>query len=512
MGDGSLPSDARVVQLEAALAEERRKIVQKDEEILQMKKLMAKLESHIEQQAKDSELEQSRLSSLETVLSQKHQAEESEKVKKLVLALAEVKRQKEAAEKLASEESQRATRLTKQVEELLMKVDNSSIAVASGSEEELQRLREDYATEQQKREDAEVRERMQRAKMEQLELQLADTAQRVDASTEDKASIAALEQMVAEKESRLQEVLQCLAEPGAGEVDVVVTELQDKLNCEEKKRRESESLVADRDGQLRHLRERLLGEEKERFDREMKLQQFETDLRDSKKDKSEVLTKLSAKESQLVELQRQLAEELTQRQAAQKQLVEKERMLKDLREEPLDRLSAQQAVQEQVIEKEREVCNLQQQLADELSKRQTVQYSIIEKDRLICELQSQLSEQGPGPEMDAALQPIEEDNTLSAPGTPAPAPKKLPPWLAARGSVPVSTPVGRTSDVWMSQGVYQQGNSYQPRMYPAGPQHPAPQPSPGIHYRARVYGVSPRQGLAPAHLSRRLAQGASTFT
>ncbi|CAK9088549.1 Reticulocyte-binding protein 2-like a [Durusdinium trenchii] len=210
---------------------------------------------------------------------------------------------------------------------------------------------------------------------------------------------------------------------------------------QEKRRRETESLVADRDGQLRHLRERLSNEEEEcdvkssrcvspktdwhwscsagerdedpvwtgelrdhrehppaflalweeRVRREQKVLQYEGDLRDSKLEKSEVMTRLSAKESQIVELQRQLAEELTQRQAAQKQLVEKERLLKDAwsREEPIDRLSAQQAIQEQVIEKEREVCSLQQQLADELSKRQAVQYQIIEKDRVICELQTQ---------------------------------------------------------------------------------------------------------------------------
>ncbi|CAK9059181.1 unnamed protein product [Durusdinium trenchii] len=134
-----------------------------------MQKLMAKLESVIEQQAKVSEKEQTRLSSLETVLYQKQEAEESEKVKKLVLALSEVKRQKEAAEKLATDEGNRAERLAKEVDDLqrqlagvqprsgrraqmwlsqaqMTSLDNSQV-------EELQRLREDYAQEQQKRED-----------------------------------------------------------------------------------------------------------------------------------------------------------------------------------------------------------------------------------------------------------------------------------------------------------------------------------------------------------------------
>eukprot|EP00913_Durusdinium_trenchii_P001954 g1807.t1 len=170
---------------------------------------------------------------------------------------------------------------------------------------------------------------MHRAKLEQVENQLAEArASKADSE---------LQLQVAEKEQRVQELLQKLSDPSTGE-DVVIGELQE-------------------------LR------------REQKVLQYEGDLRDSKLEKSEVMTRLSAKdtsirladgrenlrqlqsceqESQIVELQRQLAEELTQRQAAQKQLVEKERLLKDAwsREEPIDRLSAQQAIQEQVIEKD----------------------------------------------------------------------------------------------------------------------------------------------------------------
>eukprot|EP00434_Breviolum_minutum_P036225 symbB.v1.2.032092.t1/scaffold3754.1/size70833/3 len=510
-GAEHLTGEARMAHLENALAEERRKLLQKDEEILQMQKLMAKLESVIEQQAKVSEKEQTRLSSLETVLYQKQGAEESEKVKKLVLALSEVKRQKEVAEKLATEEGHRAERLAKDVKELQQKLAGQASTEITDHQpqEELQRLREEYANEQQKREDAEVREKMQRAKLEQLELQLAEA--RAEKATA-KADTSELQ---------LQDLLQRLSSDNAGE-DVVIAELQDRLNTEEKRRRETESLMADRDGQLRHLRERLGTEEKERAVRDQRLLQYEGDLRDSKLEKSEVLTRLSAKESQVVELQRQLAEELTQRQAVQKQLVEKERMLKDTwnREEPMDRLSAQQAVQEQVIEKEREVCSLQQQLADELSKRQTVQYQIIEKDRVICELQSQISNQTSSAEIDgaAALQPIEEDNALSENGgyiatgpppasTPTPS-KKLPPWLsssAPRTSVPVSAP----PTMVVPQGLVQ-GSSYQPRS--VGMTGGYAPPSPAVNYRARVYGVSPRQSHLPSHLARRLAQGASTFT
>ncbi|CAE7036020.1 unnamed protein product [Symbiodinium natans] len=559
-------SEARVAQLEAALAEERRRSVQKDEEMVQMQKLMAKLESHIEQQAKDSELEQNRLSSLETVLSQKQQAEESEKVKKwlgcdsilpkssgrlvkevgtvsgscstqLVLALAEVKRQKawmwaamkptEAAEKTAIDEGERAERLEKQMSDLQKK-------------SELQRLREECAIEQQKREDVMTCNKMQRAKLEQLESQLLGStfAGYTPLLLQDGAAMA---KQLEEKEQRIQELLQrltmtetALREPSELMLsgDAVVADLHERLNFEEKRRRESESLVADRDGELKHLRQRLSGEEKERQERDTQLQQFETSLRDMKREKSE--------ESHIAELQRQLAEELSQRQEAQKQLVEKERAMKDMRELPLERLSAQQAVQEQVIEKEREVCSLQQQLADELSKRQAVQYQIIEKDRQICELQSQISEQsstGNSPEGYNAdgtiLQPIEEDGTLSenygsisvaasvATSTAQATPKKLPPWLnshAVRQSVPVSTPNSTTrnmAEVRLPQGMVSPSTSFQPgRVGGVGVVSGASYPSPVVNYRARVYGVPPRHqsGHLPHHLARRLAQGASTFT
>ncbi|CAE7661393.1 unnamed protein product [Symbiodinium sp. CCMP2592] len=475
--DAVANSDARVVQLEAALAEERRRSVQKDEELQKMQKLMAKLESHIEQQAKDSDQEHKRLSSLETVLSQKREAEaeESDKVKRLVLALAETKRLKETAEKTAIDEGERASRLERQVSDMkktdFFSADMQPVANSNNAEEELQRLREECAAEQQKREDAEVRERMQRAKMEQLETQLSEATARQQV-----ADGVAIAKQLEEKEQRVQELLQrlsmtetALREPSELMLsgDAVVADLHERLNSEEKRRRETEGLVADREGELKHLRQRLSGEEKERQDRDQQLQQFETSLRDVKREKSEVLTRLSAKESQIVELQRQLAEELAQRQEAQKHLVEKERAMKDMRELPLERLSAQQAVQEQVIEKEREVCSLQQQLADELSKRQAVQYQIIEKDRVICELQSQISEQssttGPPEGYNAdgtILQPIEEDGTLSAEGygsisvaasvaasTAQATPKKLPPWLnshSVRQSVPISTPASAT--------------------------------------------------------------------
>ncbi|OLP96904.1 hypothetical protein AK812_SmicGene20838 [Symbiodinium microadriaticum] len=174
-------SDVRVVQLEAALAEERRRSVQKDEELQKMQKLMAKLESHIEQQAKDSDQEQKRLSSLETVL-QKREAgsEDSDKVKRLVIALAETKRLKETAEKTAIDEGERASRLERQISDMkktdFFAADTQPVANSNNAEEELQRLREECAAEQQKREDAEVRERMQRAKMEQLETQYVKKA------------------------------------------------------------------------------------------------------------------------------------------------------------------------------------------------------------------------------------------------------------------------------------------------------------------------------------------------
>ncbi|CAE8601520.1 unnamed protein product [Polarella glacialis] len=167
------------------------------------------------------------------------------------------------------------------------------------------------------------------------------------------------------------------------------SELLERLNNEEQRRRDAETLAAEREGQLRHLRQQLSGEETELQYRE---QQQEDKVREMRRQKSEALMQVAAKEAQVAELQRQVADKLSQRQAAQKQLADKEHLVKDLKEQPSDRLFKQQAAQTQAIEIQREVCNLQQQLAVELSKRQAVQYQIIDKDRVICELQASLAE------------------------------------------------------------------------------------------------------------------------
>eukprot|EP00440_Ansanella_granifera_P017836 gb/GFBE01019372.1/.p1 GENE.gb/GFBE01019372.1/~~gb/GFBE01019372.1/.p1 ORF type:complete len:599 (+),score=162.42 gb/GFBE01019372.1/:1-1797(+) len=575
-GSDLAAANPRITQLEAALAEERKKVVQKDEEILTMEKMISKLESLLEQQAKDSEMEQGRLSSLEAVLKQNQNTEESEKVKKLLLALSEAKRVKEQAEKTAAEQTSRADRLELKVKELEQQLQNSgSSQVASldtSASQELCRVRDELADEQQKREEAEVRERMQRAKMEQLEKQL-ETAEQLRAVDAD----ADIKEQLAEKDRRLEELTKKLEVFRTGSDkqlqrldDGDVGVLQLKLDDEERRRRECESLAADREGELRHLRQRMQTEDEERLQeratREQQIQSFKDELNDVKKERSEALTKVSAKESQVSQLQKQLAEELSQRQAAQRQLVDKERQLREMKDQPFDRLSKQQAAQEQVIEKEREVCDLQQQLADELSKRQAVQYQIIEKDRVICELQTQISEYqnslSPGDALSDSgiLQPIEEDQSQLAslaaagadmangggtgvwvaPSTPQTS-KRLPPWLQSPGigNRPTQMPIPHRASVPIPSGlsssdpppvwVAHSGGSVVHQMSAAGytpvqPRHSVVRSAAGAgqqfaqsnQFRTRAYahGISPRgtqHGQVPGHVARRLSHGAATF-
>eukprot|EP00931_Biecheleriopsis_adriatica_P038107 TRINITY_DN21857_c0_g1_i1.p1 TRINITY_DN21857_c0_g1~~TRINITY_DN21857_c0_g1_i1.p1 ORF type:complete len:567 (-),score=188.70 TRINITY_DN21857_c0_g1_i1:35-1735(-) len=548
----SQDAESRISQLEALLAEERKRCTQKDEELLQMQKLMQKLESHIEQQAKDTQVEQDRLNSLEAVLSKKQsEPEGDEKVKRLLLALSEAKKLKEQAEKLASDEVERADRLQKRVSELEAKVSElqgriSQDVSVSADSEELARLRQQVLEEIEKREEVETRERLLRAKMEQSSVAVSPRG----------AGTEAMLEKLAEKEQCLQEALQKLAIlEGGGEVALHggssdTAALQFRLNEEEKKRREMESLIADRDGQLKHLRIRMEVEEQERKDRDSQVQAQQNEFQELKREMSEALTKVSAKESQVTELQRQLMEELEQRQAAQKQVADKEKLLRELKDQPMDRLSKQQAVQEQVIEKEREVCNLQQQLADELSRRQAVQYQVIEKDRVICELQSQIAEitqADPLSEGAASLGTIAEDFVNSGKGyqelSPLPTAgslsvaspqighKAMPPWLASpalpagrpilqnsRGSVPgaagvAAAPGGSTeAPVFATPGAVHYAGQGLSRSMGHG-QHP-PHSS---HFRMRAYGTSPRlqqmgsTGMS-ASLQRRLSTGAATFT
>ncbi|CAE8607960.1 unnamed protein product [Polarella glacialis] len=400
-----LPSP-REAQLEAALEEERKKCVQKDEEVLEMQnsnfELMAKLEGAIEQQARFSEQEKERLSSLEAAYAQKQQSGQDDKVTKLLLALQESKRRAEEVERLRHLEASRADRLDNELQELRKNLALEQIV--SQTDQEMLRLRGALADEKARREEVEANlAAASQVSLEKLEKVMGNesiiTAIRDD--VQDSQRLRDLLELADNHERlgqdpRLQELMKKMADAelarreSQGLVSIYSpSELQERLNSEEQRRRDAETLAAEREGQLRHLRQQLSGEETELQYRE---QQQEDKVREMRRQKSEALMQVAAKEAQVAELQRQVAEKFSQRQAAQKQPADKERLLKDLKEQPSDRLFQQQAAQTQAIEIQREVCNLQQQLADELSKRQAVQYRIIDKDRVICELQASLAE------------------------------------------------------------------------------------------------------------------------
>mmetsp|Transcript_36049 Transcript_36049/g.65169 ORF Transcript_36049/g.65169 Transcript_36049/m.65169 type:complete len:575 (-) Transcript_36049:400-2124(-) len=395
----------RVAQLEAALEEEQKKCVQKDEEVLEMQnsnfELMAKLEGVIEQQARFSEQEKERLSSLEAAYAQKQLTGQDDKVTKLLLALQESKRRTEEAERLRNLEASRADRLDAELQEL-RKNPSSGQIVPQADQEVVLRLRGALADEKARREEVEANLAASQVSLEKLEKLMGNESRTaISDDVQDSQRLRDLLELADNPERlgqdpRLQELMNKMADAelarreSQGLVSIYSpSELQERLNTEEQRRRDAETLAAEREGQLRHLRQQLSGEEIERQDQE---QQQEEKVREMRRQKSEALTQVAAKEAQVAELQRQVAEELSQRQAAQKQLSDKEYQLKEAKEQPSDRLSKQQAAQTQAIEIQREVCNLQQQLADELSKRQAVQYQIIDKDRVICELQASLAE------------------------------------------------------------------------------------------------------------------------
>lgn len=466
----------RNMQLESALAEERKKCAQKDEEIIVMQKLMSKLEATMDQQAHMSELEKERLNSLEEAFGQRQQEQDQsassdkEQINKLAMALTEAK-------KRAEQESARADQLQKELDVLRQQLQSPELVQSDTAGPLAEKLDE--------------RTRQVAALQKQLEEHMAAS---VAAGVDHKEQELALKKLGNEQKSQIQE--------------------------------------------------------------------YEQKVLDLATQKAEVLDKVRSAETKAALLQVQLAEELAQRQAAQTQLAEKEQQLKSFREDqPFDRLSQQQAIQEQVIDKEREVCDLQQQLADELSKRQAVQYQIIEKDRSICELQASLSAMmnqhgggaDPGAES-AYLHTIDEDgnpteqlskthlsyipNGLGSVGGSVVAPatvaaKRLPPWLASpdvqtRATQPVQSGSRITlpsypgshadKQIWVrhDHALSQvSGNgSYSYGAYAPSQPGPAPIIPGGCGARSRAYMAgSPRAPFAnQTHISRRLSQGASTFT
>eukprot|EP00931_Biecheleriopsis_adriatica_P085534 TRINITY_DN6009_c0_g1_i1.p1 TRINITY_DN6009_c0_g1~~TRINITY_DN6009_c0_g1_i1.p1 ORF type:complete len:355 (-),score=84.57 TRINITY_DN6009_c0_g1_i1:136-1200(-) len=145
-------------------------------------------------------------------------------------------------------------------------------------------------------------------------------------------------------------------------------ELQHALDAEVQRRRAAESLAAEREGQLRHLRERLETGEKELKERTVQLTTLEGQLQHMRHERNEAQTMLSARAAQLEVLQKQV-DELSQKSTSR-------HVAQDSKESDL------------LVAKELVICNLQQQLTTELQKRQAVQRQVIEKDMDICKLQA----------------------------------------------------------------------------------------------------------------------------
>eukprot|EP00440_Ansanella_granifera_P014300 gb/GFBE01015543.1/.p1 GENE.gb/GFBE01015543.1/~~gb/GFBE01015543.1/.p1 ORF type:complete len:387 (+),score=76.24 gb/GFBE01015543.1/:1-1161(+) len=156
------------------------------------------------------------------------------------------------------------------------------------------------------------------------------------------------------------------------------------VEAEVQRRRAAECSMAELDGQMQHLRERLACGERELKEQAHHAQELESQLREMRREKNETETKLAAKEAQL-EMWKKQVEELSQskRGAAKAEAIELG--------SPDKSSSDKKELEEQLMHKELEICNLQKQLTDELTKRQAVQWQVIEKDRLICDLQMQQS-------------------------------------------------------------------------------------------------------------------------
>uniref|UniRef100_A0A7S4RYK0 Uncharacterized protein n=1 Tax=Alexandrium monilatum TaxID=311494 RepID=A0A7S4RYK0_9DINO len=342
---------SRIAELEAELADAQHRCTQKEDELVQTQRLLAKLEGAIEKQAKDSELEQDRLSRMEVAFAQQSNGTE-EKVAKLLLAVAGEKHRAEVLEKALEEARE-----------------------TSGAEwkETVDQLRKKLSDE----------EALLKSAMEHMK--------------EKDTLIQELRQKCANYQDELDELRrkQALASAPDAEAGQMLRELQQQLTEEVAKRMDVQNRLLEKDRQLRESREDLTkatsAQGNTSAESRVTMLQYQQRLVDEEGKRLQAEGKLLEKDVQIQCLQQQLADELNSRMEAQTQVAEKERKLSELQ---LfiegDDLSRQQGQQAQVIEKEREVCELQQQLADELSRRQSIQYQLIEKERQVCALQSQL--------------------------------------------------------------------------------------------------------------------------
>lgn len=271
-----------------------------------MQQLLAKLESSIEQQAKDAKLEQDRISTLEKALAQQRpSADQDEKVEKLLLAVAGEKRRAEERAK------------------------------------QMQSLQEQLLEEERRRERSEQQVLAKESQIIELKSRLSEDESLRSAS---ERRLADKDKQLADLQLQLSEALHaqrtCLAgiqeEDGAPQVDV--PGVQERLRDEEEKRKAAEE----------------------------KLQELQQQLAEELTKRQSVQGQLAEKERHIADLQSsQLSgEELERQRAVQGQVIQKEREVCDLQQQLADELSKRREVQYQNIERERLVQKKDRELTE----------------------------------------------------------------------------------------------------------------------------------------------------
>lgn len=480
----------RNTQLEAALAEERKKCAQKDEEIIKMQKLMSKLEATMDQQAHMSELEKERLNSLEEALGQRQQEQDQsastdkEQINKLAMALTEAK-------KRAEQESARADQLQKEVDSL-REVVNSEIWQTQSPE----LVQSDSAG--PLAEKLEERTRQVASLQKQLEEQMSAN---VSAGVDYKEQELALKKKGNAQSLQIQEYEQKVLDLAAQKADVLDKArsaeakhalAQVQLAEELKARQSAQTQLAEKEQQLKSFRE-VFGQVKEDqpFDR------------------------------------------LSQQQAIQEQVIEKEREVCDLQQQLADELSKRQAVQYQIIEKDRSVCELQASLSAMMNQQGggATQGQAGDPAAEASYLHTIEEDSNPSEQLSKTTHRSYIPNGLGSHGGSIVAPsvsnKRLPPWLASpavetratgsRITLPSHSGSHMDKPVWVGHGpAMSQASSTGTHYYGAyAPSQPGPAPIPGgCIARSRAYiAGSPRAPFTnQSAIARRLSQGSATFT
>lgn len=308
--------------------------MEKDEKIAEQSREISKfaevLET-LEQQASMSGMDEDRLNSIEAMFSELQ--DEKEKTHKLLLALAEHKRQTTLAESAKEQEAARSQALEEQLLQMAARIEKGSQDSTS-----------------------------QAIEAEKLQQELLE-ANTTLGKTE--SELSAVQRQLDHIDEQNQLMSNKFEQKGVQMLELKLELAQEKSSAQEALL-EQNALHASTDSQ------------------KVQLQSKEAQL-------EAIQGLVKEKEEAIGKYQRTITRQEVKIQEFRSQVFNLERQALDLRSQTSsDEMQKLHAAQAQALEKELEVCDLQKQLAEELARRQTMQYELIQQEKQTIEVQEEI--------------------------------------------------------------------------------------------------------------------------